>query len=592
MPKFQVDTEDGHSYQVETEDATPTTQGVKPNALEEKISPTGGDDNFVTSPHGLIRTGARQIVHGARELFSPGNRAQGASDVIRGAGRMALPTAIPAMAANPVTAALGLGTGAVAGGAAKLGLGAMGASEGVQNLGEDVAGLGAGGAAAHFAPAGLDSAALAGVKAAGPKVIGGGAMIGAGEGLAHVPGMEWPARIGLGYPGARQIASGLQEGYGAAKASLADTAAAKTATSRPTGPSPKWQGPIAPDSGDTVVGPVSKPVLPSGRVVGPAPIVEVPRSARVVNPIPHQPLVDLSAIPGDLSSGRKVGGIQNQKVPVVRPPNAVAPITPPTPAEFSGTPGQLPSGRVPGQPTSQVTNPRSPAWQSLPEVPPIQPPETGALPPANLPSGRVPGGIQNQTPQAAAAQDTHPAGVTQANEFLPSQPPTQQPSGPIQPQVQNPRIPPTNLQPKGGNTSPGGSPTEQATEVIKPGTAPPGETMSEVLPQGPQNKPVVQDPRVNRQSVQKHLNSIEGRDSNTAAYHEFQKTPIEDLEKLHEDATQAEDPEKYHAAITELKQMGKEVYQWAKKEGKPVPKDPYKAISVDGLAETIKRLRK
>src|ERR1035437_310199 len=56
-----------------------------------------------------------------------------------------------------------------------------------------------------------------GIKVAAPQVLGGGAMIAGGEALANVPGMEWPARIGLGYPGARQIGKGIQAGFGAAR---------------------------------------------------------------------------------------------------------------------------------------------------------------------------------------------------------------------------------------------------------------------------------------------------------------------------------------------------------------------------------------
>jgi len=49
----------------------------------------------------------------------------------------------------------------------------------------------------------------AGIAAAAPDVAAGGAKVLAGEALAKVPGMEFPARIGLGYPGARQIGKGI-----------------------------------------------------------------------------------------------------------------------------------------------------------------------------------------------------------------------------------------------------------------------------------------------------------------------------------------------------------------------------------------------
>jgi hypothetical protein len=68
-------------------------------------------------------------------------------------------------------------------------------------------------------------AVAAGVKAGAPKVAGGATMIAGGEALGHVPGMEWPARIGMGYPGARTILQGVKEGVDAAKASWNDAVA-------------------------------------------------------------------------------------------------------------------------------------------------------------------------------------------------------------------------------------------------------------------------------------------------------------------------------------------------------------------------------
>lgn len=52
-----------------------------------------------------------------------------------------------------------------------------------------------------------------GIKVAAPDLAGGTAMIGGGELLSRLPGMEWPARIGLDYPGARLIAQGMKKGY-------------------------------------------------------------------------------------------------------------------------------------------------------------------------------------------------------------------------------------------------------------------------------------------------------------------------------------------------------------------------------------------
>jgi hypothetical protein len=104
----------------------------------------------------------------------------------------------------------------------------------------DAAALVAQAAIASQAPAigrGL-KATGAGIAAAAPDVAAGGAKVLAGEALAKVPGMEFPARIGLGYPGARQIGKGMGkfgEAFGKslsptpAKASAAAPAAAAPA---------------------------------------------------------------------------------------------------------------------------------------------------------------------------------------------------------------------------------------------------------------------------------------------------------------------------------------------------------------------------
>jgi hypothetical protein len=73
-------------------------------------------------------------------------------------------------------------------------------------------GLGASLAAGKIPSTRLGSAVGAGARAAGPDIATGGALIGGGELLGKVPGMEWPARIGMGYPGARAVAEGLKKG--------------------------------------------------------------------------------------------------------------------------------------------------------------------------------------------------------------------------------------------------------------------------------------------------------------------------------------------------------------------------------------------
>ena len=79
--------------------------------------------------------------------------------------------------------------------------------------------------------AGSDAAANAaanvatGVRVAAPDLAAGGARVLAGEVLAKVPGMEIPARFGMGYPGARQMGAGIQKGFAAARQAAADRAA-------------------------------------------------------------------------------------------------------------------------------------------------------------------------------------------------------------------------------------------------------------------------------------------------------------------------------------------------------------------------------
>jgi hypothetical protein len=122
---------------------------VAPNKLEELISPSGGPDNFWTSPHGLIRTGLRGLVHGARELMTPGARTEGAADVLEGAGRVIAPAAIgatlPALITNPLTTGAGLVGGGLIGKGAQKGAEAVtehfGGSPSAVRLAGDVAPL-------------------------------------------------------------------------------------------------------------------------------------------------------------------------------------------------------------------------------------------------------------------------------------------------------------------------------------------------------------------------------------------------------------------------------------------------------------------
>lgn len=119
----------------------PKPDELKPDDQQEQ--------NFFTSPHGLIRTGLREAMHGVEQAAQPGwdAKAGGASKVLRGIGKAAIPAAIPLVAANPVTAIAGTAGGSLAGMAGKAMASKLGASQNVQDLTQDVTGL-AGGVAA------------------------------------------------------------------------------------------------------------------------------------------------------------------------------------------------------------------------------------------------------------------------------------------------------------------------------------------------------------------------------------------------------------------------------------------------------------
>jgi hypothetical protein len=88
------------------------------NAPAPSEQPYGGLKEFMTSPHGLLRTGLSQAGKGVKELLTSGQRMSGASDLMEGVGRFATPFALPFAAAAPVAA----GTAALAGyGGQKLG---------------------------------------------------------------------------------------------------------------------------------------------------------------------------------------------------------------------------------------------------------------------------------------------------------------------------------------------------------------------------------------------------------------------------------------------------------------------------------------
>ncbi len=90
--------------------------------------------------------------------------------------------------------------------------------------------------------------------------------------------------------------------------------------------------------------------LPSGRTVGPAPPPPPRPAPTAVAPIEHPAPPPIQSIQGPLPSGRAVGGIANQKATGLPPlvPKIVAPIEHPVPPAIESIQGPLPSGRKVG----------------------------------------------------------------------------------------------------------------------------------------------------------------------------------------------------------------------------------------------------
>lgn len=249
-------------------------------------------------------------------------------------------------------------------------------------------------------------------------------------------------------------------------------------------------------------------------------------------------------IKGGMEGAREaVGNIQDRNPPIVQPPTQQFPPS-----------RQITSGSIKPEPPPDTSGPIEP---KLPE--------------------------NYKTPQEAASKDSHMPGATQADEFKVAAPSTLSPQGGpiVKPpnQVQLPNLPP--MKPIGGNISPGGPSTETATEVMKPGTAPPGEAL---VPQVPKvNSPYAGHPA--------HANIDEGLKTkipNVIAHAKAEGYKLEELKQLEQDATQADDPEKQFNAMQEIKQLGQGAHARAKLEGRPVPSSKYKGMSLYTLGEVIK----
>src|SRR5215472_6522941 len=145
-----------------------TTSAEKPMGFGEALK------DFVLSPHGLIRTGLGTMGAGARHLFTPGQRMQGANELFEGGTTALAPAAIgaalPALASAPVSGLLGMGGGALLGTGAQKGgeaiASGLGASPEASRMVGNVTGTVAGPLLSRVAGAGLKRLAEPFVKSA------------------------------------------------------------------------------------------------------------------------------------------------------------------------------------------------------------------------------------------------------------------------------------------------------------------------------------------------------------------------------------------------------------------------------------------
>jgi hypothetical protein len=267
MGKYRIETEDGKSYEIETEDNTPNpVSAPKRDRMSEMIGNIPGSlkrtlthPTFPGMPVGGANIQPGEDVGYTKEKFMSQDWPK-----IKNFAQHPIESIKDYVTSNPVESALGvaaIGRGAAPQTAAK-----------VENyIGPRV------------------SAVAKGVKAGVPDILSGGAMIGAGELMGQLPGMQWPARIAFDYPGARAVAHGMHKGFNTTKTewgNIGKVNPLEAKTNTPKSPD------IAPEM----------PVKPLGQ-----PVPETPTSA--VTTLPVQPV--------------NTPGTQ------VPRPGTVAPITPP-----------------------------------------------------------------------------------------------------------------------------------------------------------------------------------------------------------------------------------------------------------------------
>jgi hypothetical protein len=152
-----------------------------------------------------------------------------------------------------------------------------------------------------------------GLKAAAPNVVGGTAMLGAGELASNIPGAGLAARLILDYPGVRMIGAGIKKGV---TATLADLAAKRAAAADAVAAAQK----AAQDAATAIKGaplpetpteaPAAPEVIPPERQLPPAsapPIVAGPITPRADMAPPVTSVPDTSGpIPTDRVTGRPI----------------------------------------------------------------------------------------------------------------------------------------------------------------------------------------------------------------------------------------------------------------------------------------------
>jgi len=107
-------------------------------------APLESEQNFITSPHGFFRSGARDIATGMESAAS-GRKAEGAAQALKGAGEIAAPPAIGAtmagLATHPLSVLARGATGVAGSVMAKKGAKRLGAGEDMQEVAAVVGGL-------------------------------------------------------------------------------------------------------------------------------------------------------------------------------------------------------------------------------------------------------------------------------------------------------------------------------------------------------------------------------------------------------------------------------------------------------------------